>query len=153
MGKHGYKDLFNGRTVLDGDFIKNEMAFDLDVISPHEQTAIFNNYYVDICKAIANDDLHYLRPSPDMIEQYLTDGFYNTTSGALLEGSIKSNITNPEQLKYYFLLAQGNQLLFDKTNGRTSMLRGEDLKWVLCEDTRELLYMIGLIDNGTLFRG
>lgn len=135
--------LFKNAIILTDNFLKNE--YGLDLKNPRSEI-IYRNYYFNICNAIA--DLHYLKPTRENIEEFIKIG--NVGIG---EKFIISKVETEVERKYLFLMAQTRQLEYDIVGGRGSMIRGEDGKFNLCPDTWEFLNLLGLIDNGTLFKG
>lgn len=137
-----FDDIFKNATMLSDDFLKNECAYELGDLSPTACKAIYRQYYLNMCSAVS--DLLYLKPSSAEIEELLikpykeTECTFGTKKDVLNTSVIESN-----QRRYLFLMAQYDQLVFDVANGRTNMLRGEDMKWKVAPDALSKLDMLG----------
>lgn len=136
MGKYDFSELYKDATILDQDFLRNEFGYD---IGSEYDEIIYKNYYVNICSAIYNHNVY--RPSTNEIEEFLKNGKINKCGCEKYQSAYMTEL----ERKYLFLLAQAKQLKYDQDNGRGSMIRGEDDKFTLCQDSYDLLSRIGLI--------
>lgn len=136
MGKYNFDNLYKNATMLDQDFLRNEFGFDLENVN---DTIIYKNYYTNIIGVI--DELNVFKPTSEEVELYLKNGRIARmwASSCLIE--------TEEERKYLFLMAQARQLKYDKDNGRTSMIKGEDEKYKICDDTKAILRQLGLLKS------
>lgn len=125
-----FDDIFKNATMLSDDFLKNECAYELGDLSPTACKAIYRQYYLNMCSAVS--DLLYLKPSSAEIEELL-----------IKKDVLNTSVIDSNQRRYLFLMAQYDQLVFDVANGRTNMLRGEDMKWKVAPDALSKLDMLG----------
>lgn len=138
-----FDEVYKNATKLTDDFLKNECAYDINELSPAQKESIYNQYYLSMCSAV--DSLLYLKPSPEEIERLLENPKYLSEKCycALCKKSLHTSVTNPNERRYLFKMAQYDQLAFDVANGRTAMLRGEDKKWIIAPDALNKLDMLG----------
>lgn len=131
---YDFSDLFSTATKLDADFLRNEFGYSL---STADDLIVFKNYYVTICSAVYERNAFAITNTE--IEEILETGLCEKIQ------YFESKITSEDERKYKFLMAQAKQLKYDIDNGRSSMIRGADNKYILCEDAKNLLNEIGLI--------
>lgn len=138
----GFEEIYGNATLLDDDWLRNECAYELSELSPLQRKAIYKQYYLSICSAI--NALFYLKPSSAQIEALLENpNYYAQRTCRCANGGLSTNVINADERRYLFLMAQYDQLVFDIANGRTSMLRGEDKKWIVAPDALDKLDMLG----------
>lgn len=137
-----FNEIYANATMLNDEFLRNECAYEINELSPSEREAIYRQYYINMCAAI--NALLYLKPSSSEIEELLErPNFAKPCCCRLCANGLSTNITNAEERRYLFLCAQYDQLAFDIANGRTSMIRGEDKKWLIAPDALNKLDMLG----------
>lgn len=144
-----FNEVFENATMLTDDFLKNECAYELTDMSPSQRKAIYRQYYINMCMAIS--DLFYLKPSQREIEELLTTTVISRKWGERYWSPLvckethrlPTGMMDADERKYVFLMAQYDQLVFDIANGRTTMLRGEDMKWKIAPDALSKLDMLG----------
>lgn len=134
MAELNYNELYKNCTMLTDGFLASEFGYRLDT---EYKNVVYKNYYVNICDAVYQ--LNAFRPTSDEIEEILTNG------KAQRFDQFKSNIETELERKYLFLLAQAKQLKYDIDNGRAGMIRGENKSFNICEDSKQLLTRVGLI--------
>lgn len=134
MAKLDYSELYTNCTMLTDDFLASEFGYRLDT---EYEEIVYKNYYVNMCDAVYQ--LNAFRPTSAEIEEILTNGKAERFS------QCKSDIPTELERKYLFLLAQAKQLKYDRDNGRASMIRGENNSFNICEDSKQLLARVGLI--------
>lgn len=144
-----FNEIYPHATLLTDDFLKNEYEYELYQIKPSERKAIYRNYYLHLCDAIA--ELHYMRPSPGQIESLLEVPMVSIGDCCMARG-LDTKITDPEERRYLFLCATAEQLIFDLNNGRTAMLRGEDERWDVAPDAKSKLDVLGFVRRSEHFR-
>jgi hypothetical protein len=109
-------------TKLNDHYLENIMAFSLGDMPPNMREATYDDYYYNICALIHNYDVRKFTTSG--IEEYISDD------------RIKRDL---------FLSAQAKQLIYDRLNGRGSMMRGEDEKFNVCPDALDRLRLAGFL--------
>lgn len=132
-----FNDIYPNATVLTEEWLKKEYSLIFPQLTEIERDNLFRKYYIDMCAAI--NQLHYGRFSPTQVENLLN----NPKLGLCGCNGLYTAIIDPQERKYNFLRAMAEQLLFDKTNGRTSILRGEDKKWNVAWDAKVILDQLG----------
>jgi len=110
--------MFENATILDGDFISNELGYTLPW-EPKMQKAKFRNYYVETCALL---DLKHV--------------------GGITPAEIEASLNTPER-KYNFKYAMAKQLIYD-CQGKNSMMRETDEKYDLCRESVRIYKALGL---------
>lgn len=137
-----FNEVFKNATMLTDDFLKNECSYELTDLSPAQRKSIYRQYYLNMCSAIS--ELLYLKPSSAEIEELLIKPYKETECVFRTRKDVlNTSVMDSNQRQYLFLIAQYDQLAFDVANGRTNMLRGEDMKWKVAPDALSKLDMLG----------
>lgn len=137
-----FDEIYKNPTLLTDDWLKNECDYELNELQPSQRQSIYRQYYLNMCSAI--NALLYLKLSNTEIEELLENPIYNSKCCCrLCTNSLSTNVQNPDERRYLFLMAQYDQLSFDIANGRTAMLRGEDKRWIIAPDALGKLDMLG----------
>ena len=129
--------MFENATMLTHDFVKNFFVYESE-LTPKLEKALFKEHYFIMCQFTR--ECHYSRPTPEKIEQFLTDG-------KMIHGGkeIKSPITDEADRKHFFLMAQAKQFIYDCEGGRGNMVKDEVAqKLNLCKDKVDYVKMLGL---------
>lgn len=131
--------MFENATKLQADDLRNKTGFELPMPATLRDNR-FVEYYLSACAYVAEHN--YLRPSPSQIEAFLKDGEVEIKGSKLI-----SPIEDEGERKFMFIMAQAKQLIYDYTNGRGSMLRGEDKRYNVCEDFVTYIKQLGLFQR------
>lgn len=137
-----FEELYKNATKLTDDWLRNECEYSLEALSPSQRNAIYNQYYLNMCSAV--NALLYLKPTSDEIEELLNSPITSSTCYCrLCRDGLATKVVDSEKRKYLFRMAQYDQLTFDIANGRTAMLRDENMKWIIAPDALNKLDMLG----------
>ena len=141
-------DLDKDKTMLNENFLRYSAGFSLDELTKVQMKTTFRNYYDIICNAV--NQLHFKKPTPTQIEAFLV--------GRSPFGG--SPLPTEKERKYHFLMAQAKQLYHDINESRLALQqtpipknRIKKLQSLLSEDAEAYLNMLGLVNNGTMFKG
>jgi hypothetical protein len=134
--------MYENTTKPDSDFLKNEAGLDISVYAPAELTKRINEYYLNICNAVR--ELYYLKPTRANVETYIVSGSYDYTDFCGIVTTVECPVSDSAERAYLFKMAQARQLQYDMNAGRAAMLRGEDMKFNLCQDTVSIIKSLGL---------
>jgi len=136
MGKYDFEEFYNDKTIIDADFLKNEMDYTYDDVN--DEIAFKQNYRL-LCNEICKLDV--FKPTMTDIESLIENGYVSKFQ------SYKSKVETKEERQYLFLMAQGLQLIYDKINGRSNSIRGENETNNLCNDCKNILLSLGFLKN------
>ncbi len=136
--------MFENATILNNDFMLNEIGYDLK-LKTKEENQLFIDYYIKTCSYINTN--HFTKPSIDTIEKVL-NGTYIPTDKL---HSIICSIDSIDLKKYLFKLAMAKQIIYDFENGRTSMQRVEQT-FVVCPEFKSTLSLLGFVQKGMYSR-
>ena len=121
-------------TILTDEFMKNELDFDVDTASSQK---LYKDYYNTFCQVVFSKNA--FRPTPADIEQWMEQGYFSKAS------YLKCGISDSKERKNWFLRAMGLQIIYDKNNGRNSMIKGSDGAFDINRESIDCLNIIGLI--------
>lgn len=134
--------MFTDRTMLTSDWLKNNADFEIKG-TQQQQDNKFRQYYIDVCNYVNRH--FYMKPTSLDIEEYIDTGLM--TFGDTIHSC---KIKDRAEREYLFLLAQAKQLIYDYTNGRGAMIRGEDKGYNVNEDFKDIISSLGLYQR-TIF--
>ena len=136
--------MFEDATMLDNNFMLNEVGYKLSLTDKEEKN-LFKDYYIKTCNYIYEN--HFTRPTPQTIERVL-NGLYLPTDKL---NSIICSIDDINLRKNLFKLAMAKQIIYDLENGRVTMQR-TDQTYDVCPEFKSNLSFLGFVQTGKFSR-
>ncbi len=136
--------MFEDATMLDNNFMLNEVGYKLSLTDKEEKN-LFKDYYIKTCNYIYEN--HFTRPTPQTIERVL-NGLYLPTDKL---NSIICSIDDINLRKNLFKLAMAKQIIYDLENGRVTMQR-TDQTYDICPEFKSNLSFLGFVQTGKFSR-
>ena len=136
--------MFEDATMLDNNFMLNEVGYKLSLTDKEEKN-LFKDYYIKTCNYIYEN--HFTRPTPQTIERVL-NGLYLPTDKL---NSIICSIDDINLRKNLFKLAMAKQIIYDLEKKKNTIQR-TDQTYDICPEFKSNLSFLGFVQTGKFSR-